>query len=319
VPREALHFVTSGYKSRIAAAGLFCDHPGRMGANHSGFRRHARYAKLLLLANFAGSAPVHAVAADDDCKGPSDDCVPIGRWNFSVALGVGVRTNPLVNGKDIPLVVIPQFSYYGKRFFIDNLDLGFTLAESARNSFNLVATPGYDRVFFFRSDLQNFFIGFPNGPAGAPAFVNSSAPGAVKVSPPAPHVTYLAGPEWTFKYGGVSGQLDLLHDITGQNSGSEIRAALGIPLVESKGTLSANMGVTWKSAAIVNYYYGVAYYHEGSALDPFIKLAYTLPLAGKWRFNAFAEYERLGSAITASPIVAEHDVETVFVGAIYTF
>src|ERR1700731_658062 len=257
-----------------------------------------RGAQLILLAVrvgvfaiIAGVSPVHATEADDECQGATDDCVAIGGWNFSVAVGAGVRTNPLVNGKAIPLVVIPQFSYYGKRCFIDNLDFGFTLAERGTNTFNLIAPPGYDRVYFYRTDLQNFFIGFPNALyPDSPALVTSSTPGATKVSPPAPHITYFAGPEWTFKYGPVTGQLDLLRDATGQNSGDEIRGALGIPLLKFKGTVSANIGFTWKSAATVNYYYRVPILYSGSAaFDPFIKLGYTLPLSSKWRFNAFAE------------------------------
>lgn len=294
-----------------------------MGAHYSGCERNAKRAKMLLSAVLAASMPVHA-AEQDVCKGPSDDCVAIGRWNFTLALGAGVRTNPLVNGKDIPLVVIPQISYYGKRFFLDDLDLGFTLAEGNANTFNLIATPGYDRVYFYRTDLQNIFIGFPVNANGAPATsavrLNPATPGAEKLPPSPRQVTYLAGPEWTFKYGGVSGQLDLLRDITGQDNGDEIRAALGIPLLQSKGELNANIGITWKSAAIVNYYYGVPNgYRGGPALDPFIKLGYTLPLAGKWRFNAFVDYERLAPSIADSPIVKEPNVETVFVGAIYAF
>jgi outer membrane protein len=272
-----------------------------------------------VFAIMAGRSQVYAAEGGDECQGPTDDCVAVGRWNFSVALGAGVRTNPLMNGKDIPLIVIPQFSYYGKRFFIDDLDLGFTLLEKGSNTFNLIATPGYDRVYFFRTDLQNFFIGFPiNG--SSPTLVTSTTPGAVKVSPRAPRVTYLAGPEWTFKYGPVSGQVDLLRDATGQNSGDEIRGALGVPLLKSNGTLSANIGFTWKSAATVNYYYRVPILYPGSAaFDPFIKLGYTRPLSSKWRFDAFAEYERLGNGIADSPIVAEHSVVTAFVGAIYAF
>jgi len=264
---------------------------------------------------------VHANPDDEDCQGPTEDCVAVGRWNISAALGAGVRTNPLVGGKDIPLVIIPQFSYYGKRFFLDNLDFGFTLAQRGVNTFSLIATPGYDRVFFFRSDLQNFFVGFPDASAPTRAgLVSPGTPGAVKVAPPAPRVTYLAGPEWTFEYGQVSGQLDLLRDATGQNSGAEIRAALSVPLLRSHGTLSANSGFTWKSAATVNYYYRVPIVYSGSAVfDPFVKLAYTLPLSGKWRFNAFAEYEHLGKGIADSPIIAEHGVATVFVGATYAF
>jgi outer membrane protein len=276
--------------------------------------------RLGIWAILAGFAQAQAATDyEDDCKGPAEDCVAIGRWNFSVALGAGVRTNPLVHGKDIPLVLIPQLSYYGKRFFMDNLDFGFTLAERGPNTFNLIATPGYDRVYFYRSDLQNFFIGFPYTPS-SPVLESPSTPGAIKVSPPAPRITYLAGPEWTFKYGTVSGQLDLLRDATGQNSGDEIRGALGIPLLTSTGTVSANIGFTWKSAATVNYYYRVPLLYSGSAaFDPFIRLGYTLPLSSKWRFNAFAEYERLGNGIADSPIVAEHRVATVFMGAIYTF
>jgi outer membrane protein len=296
-----------------------------MRADHSWSKSHVGTQLVLwamrvgVLAIFAGLSQVHAAGDEDDCKGPTDDCVAIGRWNFSVVLGAGVRTNPLVNGKDIPLVVIPRFSYYGKRFFIDNLDLGFTLAERGANTFNLIATPGYDRVYFYRTDLQNFFIGFPVN-AFTPVVVDSLTPGAIKVSTPAPRITYLAGPEWIFQYGRVSGQLDLLRDATGQNSGDEIRAALGIPLLKSKGTVSASIGFTWKSAATVNYYYRVPILYSGfAAFDPFIKLGYTLPLSSKWRFNAFAEYERLGNGIADSPIVAEHSVATVFVGAIYTF
>lgn len=266
-----------------------------------------------------GFAGVQAAGAADGCKGPSTDCVAVGGWNFSVALGAGAMTNPLVGGKAIPLVVVPQFSYYGERFFIDDLDLGFTLAETDGSTFNLVASPGYDRVFFYRSDLQNIFVRGFNGSA-APVRADAVTPGAVQVAPRPRNVTYLAGPEWTLKNGGITAQIDVLHEITGQNHGNEVRAAVGVPLLEGKGSLTANVGITWKSAAIVNYYYGAStIYRAGSALDPFFKLGYTLPLAGKWRFYAFAEYERLASAIADSPIVAERYVATSFIGAIYTF
>jgi outer membrane protein len=274
---------------------------------------------LSVLPIVLGLLGVQAAGAADDCKGPSADCVAVGSWNFSVALGAGAMTNPLVGGKAIPLVVVPQFSYYGKRFFINDLDLGLTLAETDGSTFNLVATPGYDRVFFYRSDLQNIFVKGFDGYA-IPVRADAATPGAVQIPPRPRHVTYLAGPEWTGKYGGITGQFDVLHEITGQNHGNEVRAAVGVPLLEGKGSLTANVGITWKSAAIVNYYYGAAtIYEAGSALDPFFKLGYTLPLAGKWRFYAFAEYERLASAIADSPLVAERYVATSFIGAIYTF
>jgi MipA family protein len=287
-----------------------------------GFRLTGVLAMLLSLCRAA------SVLAADDCMGPSSDCVAVGHWNFSVALGAGVRTNPVVHGTDIPLVVIPQFSYYGKRVFIENLDLGVTLAESDSNAFSLVASPGYDRVFFYRSDLQNIFLGgLPGSGNGAASGIGGNAaaspPGSTTRAPfpsRSRQVTYLAGPEWTFKVHGLSGQVDVLHEITGHDHGDEIRTALAVPLTGSQSPLTASLGLTWKSAAIVNYYYGAPnIYQGGSAVNPFMKLSYTRPLSRKWRLTALLQYERLGKAIADSPIVTQHYVATVFAGATYGF
>jgi MipA family protein len=294
--------------------------------------------RILLTAMLVALA--HAVPALADCKGESSECVPVGGWNFSLALGAGVRTDPVVHEGTIPLVVIPQFSYYGEHFFIDDLDAGVTFLDSDRTTLSLIASPGYDRVFFYRSDPQNIFVtGLSNfnSSTGSPGQVpagsagNGSGPGhpppgttglitTAKFPPRSRQWTYLAGPEWTFKYAGMTGQLDVLHEITGHNHGDEARAALGIPLARVGGAWTADVGITWKSAAIVNYYYGApGIYEAGGALDPFVKLAYSRPLKGKWKLTAFVEYERLSNAIADSPIVNEHFVTTTFVGLVYAF
>jgi outer membrane protein len=267
--------------------------------------------------------------AGDDCAAsadasPPEECVAVGSWNLSVALGAGIRTNPVFHSQDIPLVVVPQFSYYGKRFFIDNLDPGVTLFEGEASTLSLVASPGYDRVFFYRSDLQNIFIGGSTSVAqgGTPYGSNVAAtPQGDRQIPARPRrITYLAGPEWTFKYAGMSGQLDFLHEITGRNHGDEMRAGLRIPLGELAGSWTAHVGVTWKSAGIVNYYYGVpGLYEAGWALNPFAKIGYSRPLSSKWKLDAFVHCERLGNSIADSPIVRSHYVTTAFVGATYVF
>ncbi len=259
--------------------------------------------------------------AGEDCTEASADCVTVGRWNLSVSLGAGVRTNPLHHGRDIPLVVIPQFSYYGRRFFLDNLDPGVSLYEGDSNTISLVASPGYDRVFFYRSDLQNLFVtGFPSAIGHTPGGTGSFVQGVYEVQPRHPDVTYLAGPEWTFKYSGLTGQLDYLHEITGHHHGDEIRAALGIPLGQWGGSWKMNVGLTWKSAAVVNYYYGYpGIYDAGSALNPFVKIGYSHPLSRRWRLDAFAHVERLGGGIADSPFVGQRYVKTGFVGATYIF
>jgi len=292
---------------------------------------HSRRCRFVLAALLA-LAPVSLVlAADDDCQGPSNDCVAVGGWNLSIALGAGVRTNPVDHESAIPLIVIPHFSYYGKRFFIDNLDAGVTLLEDDHSTLSLVASPGYDRVFFYHSDPQNIFVtGLGNAlltPGTQLTLVNHTNPDGTVVQIPAKQfpsrsraITYLAGPEWTFKAGPVTGQVDVLHEITGHDHGDEVRAALGIPLGDLGGTWTTNFGFTWKSANIVNYYYGApGIYTGGAAFDPFVKVGFARPLKGKWKLTGFVETERLANAIADSPIVNARYVTTTFVGAMYTF
>jgi MipA family protein len=270
--------------------------------------------KLLIVYVLTASATAGAARASSvgDCDADSQDCAVVGKWNVSLALGGGVRSNPLVHGHDLPLVVVPQFSYYGKRFYIDNLDAGFTVVDGVTNTLSLIASPGYDRIFFYRSDLQNIFVNV-GGAAG------TNPPPVPFPSRPRP-ITYLAGPEWTFNIHDIIGQLDVLREVTGHNHGEEVRGAIKLPVTRSTGALSATIGLTWQSAAIVNYYYGApGIYESGSALRPFLKLGYTRPLGPGWRFEGIAQYEHLANAIADSPIVAHNYVVTCFLGFVHAF
>ncbi|MCW9015599.1 MAG: MipA/OmpV family protein, partial [Kangiellaceae bacterium] len=81
---------------------------------------------------------------EDVCDSTDDNCTEVGEWNFGIALGLGGRSNPVVDGSNIPFVLLPSFSYYGKRFFINNLDIGYTLNEGKNSTINLISTPSYD-------------------------------------------------------------------------------------------------------------------------------------------------------------------------------
>jgi MipA family protein len=280
---------------------------------------------LFVLLSIVLSSPL-AMAEEESCSSPSPDCAVIGKWEITASFGVGRRSNPVAGKSDLPLVVIPHISYYGKRFFLENLDLGFTLHEGARNTFSLIATPGYDRAFFFRNDLQNLFV--PAGttlragttlPDGTTLPAGGIAPaGGVTFDVSERHTTYLLGPEWTFGYDRLVAQFDALREVTGRHDGYELRGALAATLLQSKGTLVASAGFTWKSADLVRYYYGVEkLYEPGSAFNPFIKARYSLTLSDRWTFNTFAQYEHLGSGIAESPLLANRHVTTFFAGLVF--
>lgn len=267
---------------------------------------------LLVLCLIASLAPVLS-RAQSGCTAPSPDCVVVGDWNLSVSLGYGERSNPISGARDIPLVVVPQLSYYGKRFFLENLDLGVTLFEDKTHTLNLLGTPGYDRVFFVRDDPQNYFVSFATGGAVAP-----TAPQVDTAMTRPRRTTYLTGLEWLFRVGPVAGQLDALYEATGRHKGYEVRGAVAAPLVQNTNSLVISTGFTWKSAALVDYYYGVdRLYRPDAAFSPFVKLGYSRPLSERFTLNAFAHYEYLGDEIADSPIVSDHGVLSVFAGVVF--
>jgi len=272
---------------------------------------HSKLRILTLLLVIASCHPLGA-AAQGKCKAVSPDCVIVGEWDLSVALGAGVRTNPIRGRSDIPLIVIPQLSYYGKRFFLDNLEPGFTLHEGDAHTINVIAAPGYDRVFFSRNDLQNVFVSSPFG--GSAGFVDAPPP-SLEFPGHRRRTTYLVGPEWLFSYGRFAGQLSALREVTGRHDGYEIRGAISAPLIQTENSLVANAGFTWKSSEAAGYYYGVErLYRPDSAFNPFVKVGYSRPLSKRWSLNAFVHYEYLSHEIADSPIVSNHSVVTAFVG-----
>jgi MipA family protein len=262
---------------------------------------------LVLLTLAAVSGP-RVAAAQAPCKSASPDCVAVGELDITLSLGYGTRTNPIIDKSDIPLFAIPSVSYYGKRFFLESLEPGFTVHEGARHTLNLIATPGYDRVFFSRGDLQNLIIPATFGVQGGEEAVG-------EIRPHSRHTAYFAGPEWLFRYGSFIGQVNALYEFTGRHDGYELRAAVSAPLIETRHSLVVSGGGTWKSSETVDYYYGVrGLYEAGSVFCPFLKLSFARPLSDRWTLNAFVHYEHLGSAITDSPLVVDSDVVTAFAG-----
>lgn len=108
----------------------------------------------LLVVWFGLMAAVNAAAENPvQCQ---QDCVPVGEWSFRLGIGAGVRVNPLNDGDDTPLVLLPELSYYGKRFFLKNFELGYTFLETDRHQLNGLVSPSYDQMLFNRWDPLNF-------------------------------------------------------------------------------------------------------------------------------------------------------------------
>lgn len=275
------------------------------------------------------------------CVPEAEDCAEIGKWELSLGIGAGIRTNPLESTPDIPLFLIPQVNYNGERFFIQNLDFGAILWEDHGQQLNLFATPSYDQVFFHRWSPSNFVI----DTAGFASTVKNNAeldniplinfdgnkglisPNVKDVKKRDRKMVGLGGFEYSFSTALVNLQLQYVSDFTRVHRGDEIRVAFAKNWLSGRHRISTSVGAVWQSSEVVNYYYGVAAqeadargtYTADTALTPVVRVDWNYQLTERWDLRLLANYRRLPDEISASPLVNDNKVITIFIGGVYHF
>lgn len=298
---------------------------------------------LLRLAAIA-LIPAWSAASVLACAPETEDCVEIGKWELSLGLGAGVRTNPLEATPDIPLLLIPQVNYNGERFFIQNLDLGFILWESEFQQLNVLATPSYDQVYFQRWNPSNFFIdsnGFATMGKGdsddddlpvinegdskelvAPRFIDVQRRDLRDR-----HMAGLGGFEYNLSTRLVDLQLQYVTDFTRVHEGDELRFALARDWASGRHQLTTSIGAIWQSGEVINYYYGVTApeadergtYYAAAALTPIASFDWNYQLTEHWDLRFLARYRQLPDEVSASPLINDNKATTVFIGGVYHF
>lgn len=295
--------------------------------------------RLLALLIPALLSPLLASAA---CTSGHQDCVEVGKWDISVGIGAGVRTNPVEDASDIPLVLVPQISYNGERFFIQNLDFGFMLWENEHHQFNLLATPSYDQVFFHRWSPSNFFLDsnafisgskgrdedkLPTIDQGDKDFVSPGFTDMRQRQLRNRRMTGLAGLEYSINLGQFDLQAQYLTDFTGIHDGDEARVSVAKHWPAGRHHLVGSVGAVWQSREVTNYYYGVTYmeaddrgtFTTDAAVSAIARLDWNYQLTERWDLRLLASYRHLPSEIADSPLINDNKVITVFVGGVYHF
>jgi outer membrane protein len=281
---------------------------------------------LILLAIFSAVPTAYAIECDAD----TDGCVAIGEWQVSVALGVGVRTNPVLDNDVIPLIVLPEISYNGERFFLQNLDMGFILIEDDVQQLNLLVTPSYDQVFFDRWDANNFIL-TASETLASPSF----GPSAERLNLPVNtrqlrkrRMGGLAGFEYNRTLGSIDIQVHGLQEFTGFHQGQELHLAVAKSIRHGKHSMMFSAGANWQSSEVLNYYYGLEageggsldyQYQPGSGVSSVVRFDWNYHLNERWSLRLVTAYRLLSSEIKNSPLVTDDKVITAFAGGVYHF
>jgi len=227
------------------------------------------------------------------------------RW----ALGVGavVNDSPYA-GEGLRLMPIPLVNYNGERFHFGIGGASWRIVENDTFEFTALGKPrfdGFDVDDLGRKELARNGVDYRLLEDRDKGFdIGLSV-------------------KWTGSAGEI--EAELLADATDTSGGQEASIQYSYPFELGKGTLSPNLGVTWQSKDMANYYYGtldeevargVVDYKPGAVTVPHIGFSYFRPLGEKWSVMAFFKYSSLPDEIKDSPFI-EADIDgtaSMFIG-----
>jgi MipA family protein len=267
---------------------------------------------------------------------PSNDALPAPperRWRLGAALGYGQRSNPLIQSRDIPVVVDLDIAYFGNKWFFDNGDLGLEVLDNALFTTNLVARVNSDQAFFSKTNTR--YVTYSVMAGGLTASINNPQTGAPistqeaqPLKPPDRSYAIEAGLETLFSGDWGQATLRAFHDASGTHDGYEVTADYSYRLTRGRLSLSPSVGVSWKSAALSDYYWGVHADETSITLAPYeakaglgwqAGLRMNYYLSKRMRIALSANYERLQHSVAQSPLVERNYVFGHFAGIAWQF
>jgi outer membrane protein len=263
-------------------------------------------------------------------------------WRLGAAFGYGERTNPLIQSDDIPVIVDVDIAWFGKRWFFDNGDMGYTLFDRPSSTTSLVARVNDDRVFFGKTNTRYVNFAYSgNGmttalppPAGGggnsppPGFGSQDPAPPVEVNPPDRDYAIEAGVESLIDGDWGSAELRAFHDVSGTHGGYELSVHYSRRWTAGRLSIAPTLGASYKSAQMNDYYWGVhaheasgalPEYHAGAGINLEGGLVTNYYLTRHLRFALSVNYERLADEIAASPLAEDDYVMAYFSGFAWTF
>lgn len=258
----------------------------------------------LLVAMLLSGISLNAVAQSPDQEEGGGEGGPP-RW--SIGLAAVVSDSPYA-GEDTEVMPIPFVTFESERFYFYGDTAGWRVVQN--DAFEL------DAIAKFRFD------GFNVDDLGRQELVTNGINYQLLEDRDLALDVGL-GIKWSGTAGEV--EMEFLADATDTSGGQEVAWQYGYPFTIGNGRLTPDVGVTWQSHDMANYYYGtlvtevargVVDYKPGAVTIPHVGVQYFHPIGEKWALMAFAEYSFLPDEITDSPLVEPDSdgMASVFIG-----
>lgn len=283
---------------------------------------HKVFFRFLILISIFTSSTILACTEDETCVGKS-------RWHLGIALGIGVKTNPLVDGDNIPLIILPDIAWYAEKAYFDNGELGYQWLNQSTVAFETFLQIDRERAFFS-------FLHPANILAPPLSFITDLAPEDVKISQPSLSIDDIANRKWAIN-GGIRGhyflsngewQLTFQQDISNVYNGQQVGIEYKHRWLWHKFRLGLRIGADWKSTRLIDYYYGVSqrdteltrfYFNGKSGWQSYISISAQKPINKNWSWLANIGYRRLPDSLTSSPLIEQNNIRNIFLGVAYRF
>ena len=235
-----------------------------------------------------------------------------GEWRVGGNLFVG--TNPYVGGDGV-VGLLPVVAYKSGRFHANLGDPGISFYRGSTD----IGGIGYSVIDneSFQLDLVGRLRAIGLDPDEEQEWngLDERKPG------------FDAGVSMLWETGFGELNIDLLTDASNKSKGQEAVFAYAYPISQGRWTLRPEIGVSWQSSDLVDYYFGVdahesrvgrAAYEADATLTPFAGVQFEYALYERTQLLGGVGVARLGDGINDSPIVDDRGVGVGYLGLSYS-
>ncbi|QSX37689.1 MipA/OmpV family protein [Shewanella sedimentimangrovi] len=247
---------------------------------------------------------------------------------LSLALGVGRYNSLMYQGQDVPLYLLPRWSYYGERFYIEDLNLGFNLLESDSFSWDLTTKQSFDALMFRQDNSLNdsLLAGLTAGNVLLALPSWESDPKAL-FHLKERHFSYLAGSTLFWRHGDWQFSSALHADVSNVHGGLEWNNQLRYLTKLGPLDVATTVGGRWLDSHYSNYHFGITRLETSRVWSsrpdaqwlPSLKLELSWPLDEDLRLIGSWRREWLSSAFDNSYFLASKTHDIWFIGVMKTW
>ena len=245
--------------------------------------------KVIVFALLAVASTGSMAQESDDS--PTEDGPPL-RWG----LGVGaIAQNAPYAGEGTRVQPIPLISYEGEHFYFRGITAGWQFVD--------------DETFELAAIVQARFDGFEISELSRPKLAANGLDSRL-LDDRDDSLDAGISTQWSGSAGEL--ELELLADVSGKSKGQEFSLQYGYPLDLGQTLITPNIGVTYLSKNMANYYYGtldsevargVINYKPGAVTVPHVGVDFMHSFGKNWTFLALLQYSALPNKITDSPLL----------------